>query len=130
MTNNNVKDYKDLLIWQKGVELAKFIYSATGKEANFPAEERFGLVSQMRRSAVSVPSNIAEGQARNSAKDFARFLYMGKGSLAELDTQLIIAYELGFITQNKFKDIEIRIDELQRMIFSLVNKLGHSKSFD
>jgi four helix bundle protein len=130
MTNNNVKDYKDLLIWQKGIGLAKFIYSATGKQANFPAEERFGLVSQMRRAAVSVPSNIAEGQARNSAKDFARFLYMSKGSLAELDTQLTIAHELGFITKNKFEDIKIKIDELQRMIFSLVNRLGHSKSFD
>ena len=128
MIQGNIKDYKDLIVWQKGIALAKSIYLAT-VNAKFPSDEKFGLVSQMRRAAVSVSSNIAEGQARNSAKDFARFLYISKGSLAELDTQAIIACELGFITKDKFDEINIKIDELQRMIYSLINKLGHSKNF-
>ena len=129
MTQNNIKDYKDLMVWQKGMALAKYIYLLT-MNAKFPSEERFGLVSQMRRAAVSISSNIAEGQARNSAKEFARFLYISKGSLAELDTQSILACELGFIEKNKFDEINIRIDELHRMIYSLIDKLGHSKNFD
>ncbi len=121
-----VNDYRDLKIWQKGIELAKSIYSLT-QNSGFPAEEKFGIISQMRRAAVSVPSNIAEGQARNSTKDFIRFLYIGKGSLAELDTQLIIACELKYIKINEFNELTSKIDELQRMIFSLVSKLGQTR---
>jgi four helix bundle protein len=86
-------NYKDLLVWQKGIALVKLIYQIT---QTFPAEEKFGLVSQMRRAAVSIPSNIAEGQARHSTGEFVQFLSHAEGSVAELETQLIIAVELGF----------------------------------
>ncbi len=121
-----VNDYRELKIWQIGIELAKSIYSLT-QNSGFPAEEKFGVISQMRRAAVSVPSNIAEGQARNSTKDFIRFLYISKGSLAELDTQLIIACELKNIKINEFNELTSKIDELQRMIFTLVSKLGQTR---
>jgi four helix bundle protein len=84
--------YRELLVWQKGIELAKHIYGLT---SSFPAEEKFGLVSQMRRSAVSIPSNIAEGQARHTTGEFIQFISHAEGSLAELDTQLKVGIELG-----------------------------------
>ena len=93
MTSDELKTggYKDLLVWQKGITLVKQIYQLT---RNFPDEERFGLISQMRRAAVSVPSNIAEGQARHTTGEFIQSISHAEGSLAELDTQLIIAAEL------------------------------------
>jgi four helix bundle protein len=88
-----VKDYKDLHVWQKGMELAKQIYLLTSR---FPSEEKFGLTSQMRRAAVSIPSNIAEGQARNTTGEYIQFLSHSEGSAAELDTQLRLSVELGY----------------------------------
>ncbi|MGB2639026.1 MAG: four helix bundle protein, partial [Candidatus Acidiferrum sp.] len=85
------KHYKDLLVWQKGMHLAKLVYKLTTR---FPSEERYGLTSQMRRAAVSVPSNIAEGQARRGTNEFLQFLSIAEGSLAELDTQLSLSVEL------------------------------------
>src|ERR1700681_378123 len=85
--------YKDLVVWQKGIALAKLIYTLT---ARFPGEEKFGLVSQMRRAAVSIPSNIAEGQARHTTGEFIQFISHAEGSVAELNTQLILAAELDF----------------------------------
>src|SRR5256885_16498458 len=87
------QSYKDLVVWQKGIALAKIIYTLT---ARFPTEEKFGLVSQMRRAAVSIPSNIAEGQARHTTGEFIQFISHAEGSVAELNTQLILAVELGF----------------------------------
>src|SRR3982074_3892802 len=87
--------YKDLVVWQKGIALAKLIYTITAK---FPAEEKFGLVSQMRRAAVSIPSNIAEGQARHTTGEFIQFISHAEGSVAELDTQLILSVELRLAT--------------------------------
>jgi four helix bundle protein len=81
------KSYKDLLVWQKGLRLVKMVYQLT---AEFPTEERFGLISQMRRCAVSVPSNIAEGQSRRTAGEFVQFISHAEGSLAELETQCLI----------------------------------------
>ena len=78
---NETQSYKDLVVWQKGIELAKLIYKVT---AQFPGEEKFGLVSQMRRAAVSIPSNIAEGQARHTTGEFIQFIAHGEGSVAEL----------------------------------------------
>jgi four helix bundle protein len=83
--------YRDLLVWQKGMTLARRIYAIT---RSFPQEEKFGLVSQMRRAAVSVPSNLAEGQARKSAAEFIQFISNAEGSLAELDTQLQLSADL------------------------------------
>ena len=84
---------RDLLVWQKGMVLAKEIYRITRA---FPSEERFGLVSQMRRAAVSIPSNIAEGQARRTTNEFIQFISQAEGSVAELDTQLTLSSDLGY----------------------------------
>ena len=95
-TTTKIKSYKDLLVWQKGLNLAKMVYQVT-KE--FPSDERFGLVSQMRRAAVSVPSNIAEGQSRRTTSEFVQFISHPEGSLAQVETQLLISLDLGFIAQ-------------------------------
>ena len=95
--------HKELDVWKSSIELTKTIYEETKK---FPKEEIYGIVSQMRRAAVSVPSNIAEGAARNSDKEFVRFLNISLGSLAELDTQVIISQKLGYIIgETLLKDI-------------------------
>jgi len=90
--------YKDLVVWQKGIRLVKQIYQLTGE---FPSSEKYGLVAQMRRAAVSVPSNIAEGQARHTTKEFIQFVSYAEGSAAELETQIIIAIELGYCSNPK-----------------------------
>ena len=90
--------HKDLEAWKKSIELVKDVYSIT---KNFPSNEQFGLVSQMRRAAVSIPSNLAEGAARFSDKESIRFIDISLGSLAELETQIIIAKELNFIKENQ-----------------------------
>ncbi len=89
-----IRSYKDLIAWQKAIELTTAIYATTQK---FPKEEMFGLTSQLRRAAVSVPSNIAEGQARNSSREFGHFLTIALGSLNEAETQLLIAQKLGYL---------------------------------
>src|SRR5580658_2279131 len=106
------RHYKDLLVWQKGMNLAKLVYKLT---VRFPSEERYGLTSQMRRAAVSVPSNIAEGQARRGTNEFLQFLSIAEGSLAELDTQLSLSVELGFAQQVDVECSLKEIDELQKM---------------
>ncbi len=116
-----VKSYQDLIVWQKGIALVKEIYLITGK---FPNSEVFGLTSQMRRAAISVPSNVAEGQARNQTKDFIRFLYISRGSSAELETQLIIANQIGWINHEETSSIQASIYELQRMLSGLINRLS------
>ncbi len=120
MSNSAIKDYKDLLVWQKGIALAKEVYVITRK---FPSEEKFGLISQMRRAAVSVPSNIAEGQARNTRGEFVQFLSHAEGSLAELDTQLRISTELGFCSADQQNSTLPRVLELQKMLKRLRARL-------
>jgi four helix bundle protein len=114
------KHYKDLLVWQKGMTLAKLVYKLS---LEFPVEEKYGLVSQVRRAAVSVPSNIAEGQARQSTKEFLQFLSHSEGSLAELETQLLLSVELGYTQQNRVTPALQEIDELQKMLVALKRKL-------
>jgi len=114
------RSYRDLVVWQKGIALVKEIYRLSSK---FPAEEKFGLVSQMRRAAVSVPSNIAEGQARNTTSQFIHFISTAEGSLAELDTQLVIAIELDFCTSSDAQDAFSLIEEEQRMLNALRRSL-------
>ena len=112
-----IKTYKDLEIWQKGMDLTILVYDLSG---NLPPEERYGLNSQMRRSAVSVPSNIAEGSARNTMKEFIQFLYVSLGSLAELETQLIICLRLKYISSEEtLKNIE----EIRRKILNYIKYL-------
>lgn len=122
--DKKINSYRDLLVWQKALELAKHLYRIT---RNFPEDERFGLVSQIRRTAVSIVSNIAEGQARRTRKEFVQFLYVSRGSLAELDTQVILAAELNYITEKEYVDLSSTIDALQRMLFRLIESLGGGK---
>jgi four helix bundle protein len=118
--NKKVKSYKDLIIWQKGIELTKEIYRVVKK---FPKEETYVLSDQLRRAAISIPSNIAEGQARQHTTEFKQFLYIALGSLAELNTQLIIAKELGYISDTVLIESEIKVVELRKMISTLINRL-------
>jgi len=115
--NPKIVSFRDLIVWQKGLEIAKDIYKIT---SSFPKDEIFGLTSQMRRSAVSISSNIAEGRGRSSKKDFANFLYIAQGSLYELETQLTLAKELYKI---ETRDIFIKIEEEQKMLSSMIKKL-------
>lgn len=102
---DKIKTHKDLDLWKESIELVKKVYKIT---SNFPEKEVFGLISQIKRAAVSITSNIAEGAARNSRKEFIQFLYISLGSCAELDTQLIISKELGFLKSENsvFDDLE------------------------
>ena len=111
---------RDLVVWQKGILLVKFIYQST---RSFPSDERFGLISQMRRAAVSIPSNIAEGQARRTSGEFVQFLSYAEGSLSELDTQITGSIELGYCTKEDIKEIIQLIDEIKRMLNALRRKL-------
>ena len=117
------QSYKDLTVWQKGIELAKLIYMLT---ARFPAEEKFGLISQMRRAAVSIPSNIAEGQARHTTGEFIQFISHAEGSVAELNTQLILAVEIGFSASETAAPAAELMEPLRRMLNGLRRKLANS----
>ncbi len=110
------RGYRDLLVWQKGMTLTKRVYELT---SSFPNEERFGLVSQMRRAAVSIPSNISEGQARKSTGEFVQFISNAEGSLAELDTQLQLSVDLGLCEAAQSNDTLELIQELKRMLNAL-----------
>jgi four helix bundle protein len=115
-----IKNFQDLRIWQIGIEVVKDIYILTKK---FPKEELYGLTSQMRRSAISIPSNIAEGFRRYHNKEYKQFLYILLGSCAELETQIIIANELDYIKEtNKIELIE-KIKYICRMTVKLIQKL-------
>jgi len=116
-----VRSYKDLEVWKKAIALAKNIYEVT---ETFPANEIYSLTSQLRRAAVSVPSNIAEGQARRHTKEFIQFLHQSLGSLAEIETQFIIAKEIGYLTTEKLEDVQNRTLEIQKMIFGIISKLN------
>ncbi len=120
--NQSTQSYKDLIVWQKGIELAKAIYKMT---RSFPAEEKFSLVSQMRRAAISIPSNIAEGQPpRRTTPEFIQFVTHAQGSTAELDTQIILAVELNFCPKKSVLPIYELTDEIRRMLNALHRKLA------
>ena len=114
--------FKDLIAWKNGMELAREVYRAT---ASFPKSELFGLTSQMRRAAIAVPSNIAEGQGRFSNQEFKHYLRNVKGSLCELETQTLLAHELGLlVTDDKSNLIALILTE-QRIVSGLLNSLDH-----
>jgi len=117
---NNLKELK---IWNKAIDLTVDVYKAT---SNFPSDERFGLISQSRRSAVSIPSNIAEGAGRNSKKEFANFLGIANGSSYELQTQLVISNRLELLNYDLLNDLLKQIDELQKMNYSFQQMLSKS----
>jgi four helix bundle protein len=114
-----VKMHRDLDVWKNGIELVKKIYILT---KDFPKEEIYTLTSQIRRSAISIPSNISEGAARNSKKEFIQFLYITLGSAAELETQLIVAKELGYI-----KDLKI-FDDFEKLKIQLIGLIKYLKN--
>ena len=118
--SSEIRSYKDLIIWQKAIDLVVEIYETLKR---FPREELYGLSDQIKRSAVSVPSNIAEGQSRQHTAEFRQFLYIALGSLAELDTQLIIAHRLGYIDSKNNEFFAARVIELRKMVSSLTSKL-------
>lgn len=114
------KPHHKLEVWKRSIEFVQKIYRVT---ESFPSDEKFGLVSQMRRAAVSIPSNIAEGSARNGEKEFINFLYIAQGSIAELETQLYISANLGFLEEEK-RDILIKeLDEISKMLIGLQRSL-------
>jgi len=119
-TPDNVRDYKDLLVWQKSMQLVELVYLWTQQ---FPTEERYGLSSQMRRAAVSIPSNIAEGRRRNSRKDFASFVDIAFGSASELETQALIAEKLQYGSWEEFTKCMGLLDEISKMLWSLRRSL-------
>ena len=115
-----MKDFRDLKVWAKAHALALCVYDFT---ARFPAEERYGLTSQMRRCAMSVPSNIAEGRGRGSDADFARFLHIAMGSASELEYQLLFAYDVGLLSPTNYQQAERAATEVKRMLSALLKKL-------
>lgn len=117
--------HKDLIVWKKSIDFVTELYSLTGR---FPDAERFGLTNQMRRCSVSVPSNIAEGAARKSNKEFVRFLYISLGSASELQTQLVISRNLNFISPEQYEEFNSQVEEISRMISGLIRSVESKDS--
>lgn len=115
-----LKSYKELIVWQKSIKLVKEVFLLTDK---FPKSETYGLISQMRRAAVSIPSNIAEGYGRKSPKEYAQFYSIAYGSTLELETQLIISKELSFIKPEDFRKVNSLLEEVAKMLNSLTSKM-------
>jgi four helix bundle protein len=115
-----MKNFKELNIWKRGIELVKSIYTLS---RGLPAEEKFGMISQLTRAAVSIPANIAEGSSRNSERD-ARFLQIALGSAFEVQTYLVIAKEMSWATNEKLMPIELLLEEEIKMMYSFIRKLG------
>jgi four helix bundle protein len=118
-----VKSYKDLLVWQKSMDLVEEIYKVTSA---FPRNEEFGLKSQMRRAAVSIPSNIAEGQGRHHRKVFLEFLFIALGSLFELRTQIELTIRLKILSESECEQTRCLCDEVGKMLHGLVSSIQHS----
>lgn len=119
------RGHKNLRAWQEGILLVKEIYEPT---APFPRDESFGLTAQLRRAAISIPSNVAEGAARPSTKEFVRFLGIARGSLAELETQILIAHQLGYL--QTVEQISLRIENMFRAITALMNTSSDRDEYD
>ena len=117
-----ISSYRELLIWQKGMDITEKVYQLT---KSFPMEEQYGLTSQIKRSSISIPSNIAEGFGRNSTKSYLHFTKIALGSLFELETQLLLAYKLNFIkNEEHYTTIMYLITEESKMISSFIKKLS------
>lgn len=120
----NAYQHKDLKVWQKAIVFVIKLYRITDE---FPNSEKFGLISQMRRAAVSIPSNIAEGYGRRTNKELVRFLDIAKGSIYELDTQIEISMQLGYIKEGNYNNLSSLLDEISRMLTGLVKSKTHEK---
>ena len=115
-----IKSYKELVVWQKSMELAKKIFALTER---FPRSELYGLVSQLRRASVAIPSNIAEGYGRKSRKEYCRFYSIAYGSALELETQLILSRNLSFVSKKDFESVEELLIEVLKMLNTIINKM-------
>ncbi|MEO9510784.1 MAG: four helix bundle protein [Flavobacteriaceae bacterium] len=117
-----MNNYKELIVWEKSMLLVELVYEISSL---FPPEEKFGLTSQIRRSAVSIPSNIAEGAGRNSNKEFRNFLSIANGSLNEMNTQLELSKRFGFVKQESLETVFVLANEVQKMIYALIKKFSN-----
>lgn len=120
-----LNSYQDLIVWQKAMQLVTDIYSLTRL---FPSEEKFGIVSQINRSAVSVPANIAEGWGRESSKNYLQFLRTSRGSLMELETLLIISKNLNYITVETSEEIQSKLREVSKLLQGLIKSINQKIS--
>lgn len=118
-----MKNFKELIIWEKGIELVKSVYALSKQ---FPSEEEFGMISQVTRAAVSIPANIAEGSSRKSEKDYARFIRIALGSAFEVQTYLGIAKEMNWSTNEKLLPNELLLEKEIKMMHSFIRKLGRN----
>jgi len=116
-------NFKELIVWQKARKLVKEIYIIVD---SFPNEEKFGINSQIKRASISIPANIAEGAGRNTDNDFGRFLDIANGSCFELETLLILAIDLDYLSETGYNSVKKDIEEIQKMIYSLRNKIKKS----
>jgi len=119
-----VKNYKELDVWQKAVRLAMEVYRATSR---FPDTEKFGLTSQMRRAATSIPANIAEGWGRGTTKEYIQFLLIARGSLMEAETHAIIGQQLRYLSSEQLNALQGQIEELGKMLNGLINSLRRTQ---
>jgi four helix bundle protein len=115
-----VRDFRELLVWQKGHRLALDVYEAT---RDFPVEERFGISAQVRRAAVSIASNIAEGCGRDGERELARYLVIAAGSTSEVEYQLLLARDLGYLPERTHQKLDAQANELKKMLNAFVQKL-------
>ena len=122
---DGITSYRDLQVWRRAIDLAEAVYQAT---AQWPKDERFGLISQVRRAAVSVASNIAEGAARRTTGEFLQFIGMSRGSLAETETQIIIAQRLRYLSEPAATNLLTSAEEISRMLVALAGALRKRKS--
>jgi len=120
-----IKDYRELIVWQKAMGLVELLYRRTRL---FPKEELYGLTSQMRRAAVSIPSNITEGQGRRTTRDFVHFLSIARGSLKELETQILISHRLCYINEEQQLELVSATEEVGRLISGLNKSLNQRNS--
>jgi four helix bundle protein len=115
-----LKNYRELKVWQKSFELCKSIYKITKK---FPRKEQYSLTSQIRKSAISIPSNIAEGYGRGTTKEYIHFLYIAYGSICELETQILLSKDFGYISEEDKNDLLEKVKEVERMLHALIKSL-------
>jgi len=120
----NCRAHRKLIVWQKSMEFVREIYIVI---ATFPKSEEYGLSSQMKRAAVSIPSNLAEGAARKGTKEFRYFLNIAQGSISELDTQVELAYMLGYMAVEKHGELMLKMTEISKMLYGLSNSVNREK---
>jgi four helix bundle protein len=120
MEQQSRNSHKDLILWQKALDLAVAVHEVS---VAFPKSEIFGLVSQIRRAAVSVPSNIAEGSARRTTREFIAFLHIARGSMAEVETQLLLAQRVGYVSNERLTVLQARFDEVGRIMNAVITGL-------